>query len=695
MKKLSIYLLFLISLCIAGVKAEDKIDITQKPEPLPEKAFVFPNYETVTLKNGLKVFIIESKSQPTTDIRLLIKGGNSVDEKFGIAELLSTMMTKGAGDMSALDIAKKMDGIGADFSASAGADYSAISASCLTKHLQEVLNMYKEVLLSPTFPKDEFDKAIKMMIASIKQQKSNGDAIAASLSRIVTYGPKHPYSQVNREDVLKTINISDLKAYFKKYFIPNNSTLAVVTDLSKGEIVKMLEKTFDKWKQSTPVNINVPKPEPMPLGVYFVKRPGSVQSSVFVTSLAVPYSAQTYDTYRKLDMAAKIMGGGFGGRLFKTLRETYSYTYTPEAYITTSKYANRIADGADVRTSVTDSSVTVILDQLHKLATEPPAENELYRMKRYTSGSYKMSFQNSAVLAYIVQTFDFMDIPIEKAKTYLKSINAISETDVMDAASKYMTPEKSYIVVVGDQSVRDKLTKFGKIYDYDLDLNPLSGESAKMDKVSLTADELVNKYVDAIGGKEKVNAITTISYEGTLHFEAGEMKTDGKITEKTKAPNKQYQTMDLGFAKQASWVNGTECWSNNNGSLTKLEGDQAAEALEDAVFMKETKLTSLGKKCEVLGKQNSNILLKLTGKDGSETIYYFDAETYLINKIESTEKTEQGTIPVTVTFKSYTTVDGVKLPDDVLMENPMYTMRSKVTYKLNESLDDSIFAPAK
>ena len=695
MKKLSIYLLFLISFCI-GIKAEDKIDITQKPEPLPEKDFVFPKYETVILKNGLKVFIIEENNQPTTDIRLLIKGGSSVDgDRYGIADLVSTLLTKGAGNMTAFDIAKKMDGIGADFSANAGADYSTLSASCLTKHLPAVLDMYKQVLDNPTFPKDEFDKAVKMMIAQIKQQKSSGSAVAGSLSRIAVYGTNHPYSKIHKEDVLNSINIDDIKAYFKKYFVPNNATLAIVSNLSKDEVIKLLDNTFDKWKKADNITIKVPDASPLPYGVYFVKRPGSVQSSVYLTSLAVPYSEKYYNDYIKLGMAANIMGGGFGGRLFKTLRETYSYTYTPEGFLTTSKYINRVADGADVRTSVTDSAITVIIDQLKKLSTEPVQENELYRLKKYSSGSYKMSFQNSSVLAYLVQNSDFMGISIDHAKNYLRTINSITENDIMESAAKYMAPEKSYIIVVGDQSVRDNLAKFGKIYDYDLDLNPISGENAKMDKAGLDAKELIDKYVAAIGGKDKVNSVTSISSEGTIHFEAGDMKTDGKIVEKTKAPNKQYQMVDLGFAKQYSWVDGKDCWSNNNGSEAKLEGSDAEKALADAIFMKETKLNTLGKKCEVLGKQKNNILLKLTNKDNTEKIYYFDASTYLLNKIESTEVTPQGPIPVTVTFINYVNVDGLKLPGEVNMENPMYTMKSKLTYKLNESMDDSIFAPTK
>ena len=87
-----------------------------------------------------------------------------------------------------------------------------------------------------------------------------------------------------------------------------------------------------------------------------------------------------------------------------------------------------------------------------------------------------MSFENTYFIVNLIQLADFNNIPIEKVKHYPETIMNMLPLDIRMTAAKYMNPESAYIIVVGSGDVRSKLEQFGKIYDYDLDLNPLSGE---------------------------------------------------------------------------------------------------------------------------------------------------------------------------------------------------------------------------
>lgn len=689
MKK--ILVLMLISICaVMNMQAKENKD--QKPTAMPAKEFNFPKYETVTLKNGMKVFVVEDKQQPTVNFRIMFKGGTSVEgDKTGVADLMTGMLTKGAGNRSALDIAELIDGLGIGFNASSSVDFATVSGYGLKKQLPTLLELAKDVLTAPTFPQDEFDKMKKLMVVSIKNEKSNSQSVAGVIGRKAAYGLNHPYARKASEDGIKEISVSDLKTYFSKYFIPNNATMVVIGDVSPKEIKDLLEKNLSSWKKGADVNISVPAASPMPLGVYFVARPGAVQSSICVVTNAVPRNNPEYDV---LDMASSIMGAGFAGRLFKTLRETYSYTYTPFGYLTTSKYVNRISCGADVRADVTDSSIAVVLEQLELLTKEMPGDEELGRLKKYSVGQYLMAFANKDYVGNLIQNADFYGLDIEKVKKHHLKMQSISGLEIMQAAEKYMNPKSAYVVVVGDPKVKPSLEKFGKIYDFNMDYEPETGENSKFEAVSLSASALIDKYAAAIGGKAKVNAVKTLKSEAKITFEIQGQSLPGTIVEINKEPNMQYMMMDLGMMKQGTWFNGTKGWMMSGTTTQEATGEDLEKMKVAAGVLPEAKLPELGFKCTVLGKQKGNIVLKAE-KDGSETLYYFDAESFLLNKKESAEQMPDGLLPITDTFSNYQDFQGIKLPTVRTTETPIYNISYELGYKLDEDIPNSQFEPEK
>lgn len=673
--------------------AQEKIDITKRPEPLAAKEFVFPEFKQTTLSNGLKVFIVEDHEQPTVLIQLLIPGGKSMDgSKPGLATITSDLLTKGAGKRTALYIAHKLDSMGASIGANTDLDYSSVYASCLTKHLPLVLEIFSDVLIKPTFPEDEFEKLQPQLYSSIKEEKSNPTTLAGRLARKIFYGETHPYALRMTEESIKQIKVKDVKEFYKTWFYPNEASIVVIGDVSEKDILKKLEKAIGGWKKGKTPEIMIPKPKPEPIGVYFVNRPSAVQSTVMLVTKGLPAADLDFET---LEVGSEMIGAGFAGRLFRTLREKYSYTYTPFGRLTQNKYMNIFVCGADVRNSVTDSAIKVIQEQLRLICSEPASDEELGRLKSYLVGEYLMAFEKSSFLGSLIQGSDFSNIPFERVKTYAQRISALNSYDLLKITEKFLKPENAYIIVVGSPEVKSKLEQFGKVYEYDLDLNPLSGEKAKMEKVPLSPDELIEKYVEALGGQQALDNVQTMVNEGKASLTAQGREMNGTIIQKFKTPNKEYLAADIGVLKQTMWVDGTSAWVNAMGAMQKLDGKELDKMISDATLFNETKLIKRGFKCTVLGKQNGIILMKAVSPAGVESTYYYDAETYLIKKAETIEDTPQGPMPVTEYFKDYAKFDGIMMPGSVETVNPMFTIKVECKYKFNVPVDDGEFAPPK
>ncbi len=681
-------LLILFSVVMTNLNAQ--IDRSVRPEPLPEKEFQFPNHSTHKLRNGLRVFVIEDKEQPTIALRLLIPGGTSMDGNLpGTAELTAGLLTKGAGKMTALDIAKTIDGIGASISARASGDAVIVSASGLKKHTNTILDVFKNVVLKPTFPKQELEKLTEQMIANLQYEKSQPEQVGQTLARKVIYGDEHPYALKANENSIQKISIKEVQNYYNTYFIPNNATLAVIGDVSAKDIIPELEKAFADWKQGSIPKINIPEPKPEPLGVYFIQRPASEQTTLIVTNLAVPYKHNDYIT---LDLASKIIGSGFGGRLFRTLREKYSFTYTPWGYLTTSKYINRFACGADVNSEKTDSSLNVIFEQIGSLAEDGPTDDELNRMKRFIIGQYKLSFENSDFVASLIQEADFMGVSLEQYKNYTKILEEITPNNIRHVAYQYLNPQKSRIIAVGDPSIRPMLEKFGTVFDYNIDLEPLSGPKAKLDEVSLSPMDLIERHRRALGG-DAINNVQSIKKIAKSRINLGGQLINGEITQFIKSPNKMYMKLDMQIMQQEIWIDGNEGYVNAFGETSKLEGMMLEQLIFEATPFATCKLLDMGYKVEIKGKKNGEIIALVTSPSNIQSTFYFDENSYLVNKYETVEQGPQGPTPLTVKFSNWSSLNGVKLPARVENISSIITMINDYNYELNVPFDDELFKP--
>jgi len=541
-------------------------NLGEKPGPLPAKEFTFPKYTELFLSNGLKVFVIEDHEQPTVNLRLQIRGGEVSESIPGTAAMVTEMLTKGAGKRDALTIAKELDGVGAGVSASSSGDITSVTGESILKHMPIMLEIFADVLRSATFPEDEFAKLKKQKMSEVKLEKANAGSLLQSLSRKVAYGANHPSARHKSEASYTSITLDELKKFYGTYYRPNNATLAVVGDVKPEEIKSILEKALSSWEPGEVNEFRTPKPEPMAQGVYFIARPSSVQSSTALIATAIPNNHPDFEALR---LASNLMGAGFSGRLFKTLRETYSYTYTPFAYLTSGRDVNRYICGADVRNSVTDSAIKVMQSEMAKLANEATSNDELDLIKRFVIGQFKMNFENSDYVAGLLLNADYNNQPISVVKEFPNRFNAITPEQMKSAVTKHLA--KQSIVVVGSPDVLETLRQFGPVYEFTTELEAKKAESKKVD---LTPEQLMEKHRAALGGMENISKISSLITTGTASFDMNGQELRGNITMKQKAPGKQVMVMDFKMFKQTTMTDGNQAW--------RMMGPQSEEVTDNA-----------------------------------------------------------------------------------------------------------------
>jgi predicted Zn-dependent peptidase len=663
-----------------------------KPEPTAPKDFVFPNYKTVVLSNGIKVFLIKDAEQPTLSIRMVFSGGANLDgKKTGVAEITTSLMSKGAGKLDALAIAEQLDGIGAGVGVSAGQDMVVASGSSLVKHFDKMFDIFADIILRPKFPKDEFEKLIQQSISGVKMRKSNSDQIVSMLTSVATYGKDHPYAQIETEETYKALTTDDCKAYYKSVFMPNNVTISIIGDYNEKDIIKSLENKFKDWQKGQRTSMDIPEPKPMQPGVYMIPRPGSKQASIVISGLTVP---RNHPDYLAVRLTGAVMGGGFGSKLFRSIREKYSFTYSPFASNSGNKFANRFMAGSEVKIDKTDSSLIVILDDLKSLYNDGLSDEELARTKKTVIGGYQMGFESSGFVASLIQNADFYGEDIETIKNYPRRVQAITTLDIAKVTEKYLKQNKLFIGVVTLPEQEEELKKYGNIYKYTLDLES-EDEIAKATPVNYTANELLQKFETAMGGLDAINSVKTMKVESRVKLQAQGQILDGNAVQITEFPDKSYSFINTPAFQQASWINGVKAWVKQGPETTELTGEEFQQALEqvkDPLF--ELVMAPLeGFKYDLIGEKDGFVKLKVTDKKGEVETYLFDKSTFLVSKIQQTATTPQGPMDITITYSEYETIKGVKYPMRSEMSNPYYSLISESVIYFNDPVTPDTFQP--
>lgn len=663
MKRIT-YLLLLVALVLAsGVNAQ-QLDPSKKPAPGPVPKAVFPPFTETTLKNGVRVIIVEDHKQPMVWLRTAIMSGSASDGRYqGAASAVAALLDAGTSTRTKDDIARKLDFYGATIGAGADADGLDVFTSSMKKDLSEVLPIFADVIMNASFPASEVDQYINEQISGLTAEKKSSAWPGRMLGRKLIYG-EHPYGAIPSEEAFKSLSSELLNTWHDNNFVANNAIIAVVGDVKKAEIVPMLEKYFGSWKKGTVSEPVFPALKPISgMPIYLINRPGSVQSTVRLQQLGLRRNDPNYDPAGFL---AAIFAGngsiGFQNRLFQNIREKHAYTYTPGGSLTASIDPGVIVAVAEVRNAVTDSALEQMLYEYRRLSNEPVNSDELTAAKSIVVGNYLMSLADPGMTAQRAIEIAKYNLPKNYFTTLAARVNAMKSADLQKIARTVYPPNDVAVIVTGDAAqIKDKLDRFGNVMVYDLNLEPMKAVSyAPADK---SLDQVLTMVKQRIGESALAN-VTSRQMKGKITIEAGPGQTiSGDYTATQSGPNNQFEHIVVpayGNLVIEQGTNGTIAWQAQP-QYALMEGPAATMYIEGSLFNEELHLNDMGRKTNLLGMKDFNgvkvYVLEVTAPSGSNKNLYVDPSGLIVGRQEIGEGGEN-----IVTLSDFRNIDGVMYP---------------------------------
>jgi zinc protease len=404
------------------------------------------------LPNGLILLHSENHNLPIVTVTLIIKSGQTREskEKAGLANLTAELLTEGTRNRTSRNISEETDFIGASLDASAGNDYTTVALSVLKKDVGKGFELFSDILLHPSFPEEELERKRDLIKGSLKHREEEPAFLAERAFKKDVFG-EHPYGRLieGSFDTLDKITREDLIQYYSGYFLPNNSILSVVGDLTSEELNALISQYLGDWKKGEfPLlavgKINVRKNR----DVLKIDK-NLTQASILIGNPGI--SRENPDFYAVSIMNYILGGGGFSSRLMQSIREEKGLAYDVHSYFAAYKESGTFQAGVQTKNESANAAIDEILRQIERIKNEQVSVQELSDAKAYLTGSFPRRLDTNRKIADFLASVEFFGLGLEYDKKYPVYINAVTQEDVLRVAKKYLTPENCVLVIVADQ----------------------------------------------------------------------------------------------------------------------------------------------------------------------------------------------------------------------------------------------------
>ena len=422
-----------------------------------------PSVADTVLRNGLRVIVARRPGVPRVEARLLIPTARGDAGPSAALRMVARTLLSGTKERTALEIAETLQRIGGDLDAHADEEDIVLGGSCLASEVPVLLDLMAEVVVDATHPEEEVAIERDRMVQEITLARSRPETIAREALLKRMFG-RHPYGRglPNPRDVAK-VRSADLATTRAEWLLPSGSVLVIVGDVRPDKAAAAADQSFAAWKKRRGTQApGLPSPpllKPGPLVV--IDRPGAVQTSIRMGGTAVN---RLHPDFPRLALANLVVGGYFVSRLSDNIREKRGFTYGVGSGVQHLRQGSFWTLQTDVGTEHTGPALVEIRYELERMISGPIEASELTSAKRYLAGTIAMSIQTQSGLASYLSMLAANGLPIEYLRDYPKAVEAVTETEAIDAARAYLRPSTLVAVLVGDRaSIEPVATALGGV----------------------------------------------------------------------------------------------------------------------------------------------------------------------------------------------------------------------------------------
>ena len=420
-----------------------------------------PEVLDTRLPNGLRVLAAHRPGVPMAEVRLRVPfappvgpDGTYADaaatRHLAAAELLSATLLTGTRTRDRVAIDDELAAVGADLGVSVDPERLQVGGSGLAMGLPTVLEVLADVLTAATHPDAEVLRERTRLVERITVARAQPRTIAREALQRKRFG-RHPLAREMPQGAdVAAVEPDDVRALHRDGLVPDGAILTVVGDVDAADTVALVERVLGGWAGVHPARALAPPPTPVPSNLELVHRPGSVQSQLRLSALAL---RRRDDRYAALQLANLVFGGYFSSRWMENVREDKGYTYGAHSGTEFVPGGAVLSVDTDVATDVTAAALLETRYELGRMTAVPPTADEVDAARRYAVGSLLISLDSQGGFASTVAVLAADGTPLQWLREHPARLEAVTVADVAAAAQEFFAPSAFTGVIVGDADV--------------------------------------------------------------------------------------------------------------------------------------------------------------------------------------------------------------------------------------------------
>ena len=405
----------------------------------------------IVLENGMVLLLSERHTIPSVTINMLIKAGqvSEPSDKAGLAHITAGLLTEGTKKRSSSQIAEEIEFVGGGIGASGGDDSASVNLTILKKDLDLGLDILSDILLNPVFSEEEIIRKVRETKASIEKEKENPSAVAGKEFAKTVFGD-HPYGRPTEglPETLDRIVRDDIVKFHAAHYIPNNTIMAVVGDVTEKEIVSKLNRYLKDWKKREVVNPVFPPVKPLSQKIVKPIDKKITQANIVLGHIGI--ERENPDYYAAYVMNYILGGGGFTSRLMDNIRDNKGLAYDVHSYFAPMKYSGYFNVGVQTKNESAKVAIEEVLKEMERIRSVSVTDKELEDAKAYLTGSFPLKLDTNKKIAGMLTAIEFFNLGLDYPDRYPKMINSLTKDDILKVARRYLNTDNYIMVVVGD-----------------------------------------------------------------------------------------------------------------------------------------------------------------------------------------------------------------------------------------------------
>ncbi len=409
-----------------------------------------PKIDAWHTANGARVLFVAAPDLPMVDIRVIFDAGSARDGKMpGISRLTNSLLTEGAGEWDATEIAERLESVGAELDSGALRDMAWVSVRTLSEKeaLGVSVDTVATVLGKPGFAADALERNRQMMLAGLlRLEQSPGKVARRRFFQEVFQ--EHPYATHSggTKESLQGLSQDDVRAFHRRFYVAANAVVAIVGDLTREQAEKLADRL------TTQLQAGEHAPE-LPQ-VRALKTAGEVrlpfpssQSHIF---MGQPGMRRGDPDYFPLYLGNHILGGnGLVSLLSEEVREKRGLSYSVYSYFAPMRTRGPFIVGAQTQNAKVAETLEVLRATLTRFIQQGPSAQELEAAKKNITGGFPLQIASNGKIVQYLGMIGFYELPLDYLDTFVDNVNRVTSDQIKEAFQRRVQPDRLVTVIVG------------------------------------------------------------------------------------------------------------------------------------------------------------------------------------------------------------------------------------------------------